>query len=91
VISLNLILLNKKINNQVVKIEHENRLFIVYVRTAIFEDWKKKSEHVFYASTIKTEAARIGSMLSTTSHEPHIGVKSGLYPKLLKAPKGKER
>jgi hypothetical protein len=87
VISLNFILFNNFFYNQVLKIEHENRLFIVYVRTALFEDWKKKSEHVFYASTIKTEAARIGSMLSSTSHEPHIGVKSGLYPKLLKAPK----
>jgi len=38
---------------------------------------------------IKTEAARIGSKLSSTSHEPHIGVKAGRYPKLLKAPKGK--
>ncbi len=38
-IPLNLILINKKINNQVVKIEHTNQLFIVYVRIALFEDW----------------------------------------------------
>jgi hypothetical protein len=34
---------------------------------------------------IKTEAARIGSKLSSTLHEPHIGLKA----KLLKAPKVK--